>query len=241
MKVLDFGIAKLTSASTVTRDRIVGTPEYLSPEQAKGDPVCPASDVYALGIVLYELLTGSVPFPLPRDQSAVTAALTVIRQHLKESPEPPSRRNPKARISKKLERVALRALEKRVTKRFSCAGEMGEAMGYVPAESAKDDTPERAPTRPAQACLAVVQGPRLGHSIPLQALETPIGRADLEPGNVRISRRHVSISRRGSDYWLQDTSSNGTWVDNERVYGEVPLRVGASIKIGETVLRLTVG
>lgn len=239
VKVLDFGIAKLTSASTVTRDRIVGTPEYLSPEQAKGDPVCPASDVYALGIVLYELLTGIVPFPLPRDQAAVTAALTVIRQHLKERPEPPRRRNPNARISKKLEQVALRALEKRVTKRYSCAGEMGEAMGYVRREGPKEEVPERAPTRPAQACLTVIQGPRLGHSIPLQTLTTTVGRADLEPSNVRISRRHMCINRRGRDFWLQDTSSNGTWVDNERVYGEVPLRAGAVIKIGETVLRLT--
>ena len=87
VKVLDFGIAKLTSAATVTRDKIIGTPEYISPEQARGEPVRPASDVYSMGIVLYEMLTGSVPFPRPRGEDPFRAAMEVIRQHLQERPE----------------------------------------------------------------------------------------------------------------------------------------------------------
>lgn len=240
VKVLDFGIAKLTSASTVTRDKIVGTPEYLSPEQAKGEPVCPASDVYALGIVLYELLTGTVPFRLSQDQDLATAALTVIRQHLRERPEPPRRRNPSAQFSRKLEKVALKALQKSVSKRFSCAGEMGEELGYKPPPEALASVPEGPAVKPQRARLVVVQGQHTGRSIPLVAQTTTIGRALLEPSDVTISRKHACIICRGGDYWLQDLSSNGTWVDSQRVYGEVPLRAGARIVIGETVLRLAV-
>lgn len=240
VKVLDFGIAKLTSASTVTRDKIVGTPEYLSPEQARGDPVCPASDVYALGIVLYELLTGSVPFPLAKKQDPISAALTVIRQHLEERPEPPNKRNPSVRVAKNLERVALRALEKKVTDRYRCAGEMGAALGYRPhVATPAADTGKRS-LKDTQARLVVLQGPRCGQAICLDAATTTIGRVDIEPSNVSISRQHACIICRGADYWIQDTSSNGTWVDSQRVYGEVPLRVGARITIGETVLQLVV-
>ena len=82
VKVVDFGIARLTSAVTVTQNKLVGTPEYMSPEQAKGEPVQAPSDVYALGIVLYELLTGRVPFPLPPNGHDWRSAMTVVDQHL---------------------------------------------------------------------------------------------------------------------------------------------------------------
>lgn len=232
-KVLDFGIAKLTSASTVTRDKIVGTPEYISPEQARGEPVCAASDVYALGIVLYELLTGTVPFGRTSGGDAYSSALAVIRQHLEERPEPPRRRKPGAEISAKLERVVLRALEKNPKKRYETAAEMRSALGYEPAEAAR---PTPVSIRPA--CLYITQGPRQGSSIGLSDRIVTIGRADLDPSNTAISRQHVTVFVRGDGYWLQDCSTNGTWVDNQRVYGEIPLRLGAQIAIANTVLCL---
>jgi serine/threonine protein kinase len=232
-KVLDFGIAKLTSASTVTRDKIVGTPEYISPEQARGDPVQPASDVYSLGILLYEMLTGSVPFRRPRTDEPFKAAIDVIRQHLKEEPEPLHKRNPTTEISPRMERATMRALEKDVNHRYATAKELGEAMGY-------EEPLDRITTsvQPIQASLVIVQGPRRGQRITLSSQLLPLGRKELSSNNTTISRHHANVVFRGGSYWLEDTSKNGTWVNNTRVYGETPLVNGSVIVIGDNVLRL---
>jgi serine/threonine protein kinase len=233
VKVLDFGIAKLTSASTVTRDKIVGTPEYISPEQARGDPVRPASDVYSLGIVLYEMLTGTVPFRRPSSQEPLRSAIEVIRQHLEEEAEPLRKRNPSAQISPQLERVTMRALSKSLQDRYTTAEEMGQAMGCHEPPDRKTEPPIRIP-----AYLAIVRGPRRGQRIPLSDQAVILGRLELDAANTMISRRHASVSFRGGSYWLEDSSKNGTWVDNVRVYGEVPLADGSVIMIGDNVLRL---
>ena len=232
-KVLDFGIAKLTSASTVTRDKIVGTPEYISPEQARGDPVLPASDVYSLGILLYEMLTGTVPFRRDRDGEPFKAAIDVIRQHLKEKPEPLHRRNPAAEISPRMERATMRALEKDLQDRYPTAKELGDALGY-------QEPLERVTTsvQPIQANLVIVQGPRHGQRITLSSDLLPLGRRELASNNTAISRQHAKVVLRGGSYWIEDLSKNGTWVDNTRVYGEAPLVDGSVIVIGDNVLRL---
>lgn len=233
VKVLDFGIAKLTSAATVTRDKIVGTPEYISPEQARGDPVRPASDVYSLGVVLYEMLSGSVPFPRPPHMDGLPAAMEVIRQHLKEQPEPLQKRKPDIQVSRRLERVTMRALKKRIRERYPTAGAMRKALGYLP----KAEQPTALEPRPG-ASLFVVRGPQQGRRIPLTAGTVALGRLDLDPANIGISRHHVDIVFQGGGYWLHDLSKNGTWIDNRRVYGEAPLKTGSLILIGDNVLRL---
>lgn len=232
-KVLDFGIAKLTSASTVTRDKIVGTPEYISPEQARGEPVQPASDVYSLGILLYEMLTGSVPFRRLRTEEPFKAAIDVIRQHLKEEPEPLHRRNPTADVSQRMEQATMRALKKDLNERFATAKELGEAMGY-------QEPSDRITTsvQPVQASLVIVQGPFRGQRLTLSSQTLPLGRKELGSENATISRRHANIVFRAGSYWLEDMSKNGTWVDNTRVYGEAPLVNGSVIVIGDNVLRL---
>lgn len=236
VKVLDFGIAKLTSASTVTRDKIVGTPEYISPEQARGDPVQPASDVYSMGVVLYEMLTGSVPFPRPPTEDPYKAALEVVRQHLKVEPEPMRKRNPAAQVSPRVERVTMRALKKDLRHRYADAKELSQALGY------RDSVALRvAPQTPSAASLVVLQGPRQGERIQVTGQRFTVGRSELDSSNATISRCHANLSFRSGSYWLEDTSKNGTWVDQVRVYGEVPLKPGAVIVIGENVLRFEVG
>lgn len=235
VKVTDFGIAKLSSSVTVTKERIVGTPEYISPEQARGEEqVKRASDIYSLGVVLYESLTGRVPFPLAQDKDTYQAAYTVIRQHVNEAPTPPSRYNPN--VTPVLERAALRALEKTPNKRFATAAEMAQAIGY-------DRTAILPITLPAvqkAMQLVVVEGSGVGKVIPLTGTDVEIGRAELDPANLEISRRHVIVSRQGQAWWLKDVSRNGTWVNGLRVYDQVMLDSDALIEIGGCKLRLAV-
>ncbi|HHW43609.1 MAG TPA: Stk1 family PASTA domain-containing Ser/Thr kinase, partial [Desulfotomaculum sp.] len=115
-KLTDFGIAREATAATVTQtDTIVGSVHYLSPEQARGEVAGPKSDIYSLGVVLYEMLTGTVPF-------AGDSPISVAIKHIQEEPEPPSRRNPA--IPPALEQVVLRALAKNPGQRFASAREM---------------------------------------------------------------------------------------------------------------------
>jgi serine/threonine-protein kinase len=111
VKVLDFGIAKITDSSgeegpALTRAGFVcGTPEYMSPEQARGAQLDHRSDLYAVGVLLYQLMTGLLPFE-------ADSAVGFATQHLNAEPPPPSQRRPDARISPGMERLILRALSK---------------------------------------------------------------------------------------------------------------------------------
>jgi serine/threonine protein kinase len=257
-KVLDFGIAKLTSAATVTRDKIVGTPEYISPEQARGDRVVPASDVYSVGVVLYEMLTGTVPFPRPADLDAWRGSLEVVHHHLESRPEPIRKRCPGAAVSRHVERATMRALKKHSRDRYTSARELGDALGYQPTARADVGTVHRAVREPplpdphpnrAEATLHILHGPRQGEVIILDGRTVTLGRYALRSTNRTISRSHATIFFRGTtsptgvgrepagSYWLKDTSTNGTWVDDVRIYGEVPLQPGATIAIGDNILR----
>jgi pSer/pThr/pTyr-binding forkhead associated (FHA) protein len=130
----------------------------------------------------------------------------------------------------------MRALEKDVKDRYDTAKEMGEAVGYK--EAVELPTTSVKPLRPT---LRVMQGSRKGQRIPLAEESLALGRLDFDASDTSISRRHVNIIYRGGGYWLHDLSKNGTWVDNQRVYGEIPLRTGAMIMFGENVLRLEMG
>ncbi|MGH2969481.1 MAG: protein kinase domain-containing protein, partial [Solirubrobacteraceae bacterium] len=118
-KVTDFGIARAGASDMTETGSIMGTAQYLSPEQAQGQPVSPRSDLYSIGVMLYELLTGRVPFDA---ESAVTIAL----KHVSERPRPPSELNPA--VPPALDAVVLRALEKDPARRFADADEFAAAL-----------------------------------------------------------------------------------------------------------------
>ena len=115
LKVTDFGIARSGASQMTEAGSIVGTAQYLSPEQARGAPVDPRSDLYSLGIVLYEMLTGTVPF-------AGDAPVEIAMKHLQTVPEPPSTLRPE--VPHDLDAVVMRALAKDPDERFDSAEEM---------------------------------------------------------------------------------------------------------------------
>jgi beta-lactam-binding protein with PASTA domain len=125
VKVMDFGIARAISDSSATVAQtsvILGTAQYFSPEQAKGETVDIRSDLYSTGVVLFEMLTGRAPF---RGDSAIAVAY----QHVSERPEVPSRVNPE--LTEPMDAVVLRALEKDKTRRYQSADEFRQDVDAV--------------------------------------------------------------------------------------------------------------
>jgi eukaryotic-like serine/threonine-protein kinase len=123
VKVMDFGIARAGAASQMTEaGSIIGTAQYLSPEQARGAPVDQTSDLYSTGIVLYELLTGTVPFT---GETPVEIAM----KHLSQVPAPPSTH--RQEIPRDLDYVVLRALAKDPADRYHSAEEMDSDLERI--------------------------------------------------------------------------------------------------------------
>ena len=124
LRVTDFGLARLTDLSRNTMTgSILGSPEFMSPEQARGETVDARSDLFSVGVILYFLVTGTKPF----SRSNPLATLAAVCQT---EAEPPQKRNPK--VSARLALLILKALEKNPTRRFASATEFREAIeGYL--------------------------------------------------------------------------------------------------------------
>jgi eukaryotic-like serine/threonine-protein kinase len=156
-KVTDFGIAKAGASDMTQTGSIMGTAQYLSPEQAQGLAVSAASDLYSVGIILYEMLTGRVPF---EGESAVTIAL----KQVSEQPVPPSAYNPE--IPPALEAVVLRALEKEPSRRFADSDEFAAALEAAAAGVAP--VAAGPPTAPlATDVTQIVHAPRTAPVVPM--------------------------------------------------------------------------
>jgi serine/threonine-protein kinase len=198
--VVDFGMAKIvtgggtgTTALTV-HNMVFGTPEYMAPEQARGDELDARCDVYATGVMLYELLTGSVPF-------TGATPLSVLTAHMTMPPPPPSSKNPARRISPALEAVVLHAIAKDPADRYATAAEFATAI--VHARSQPEDMRSVRPgfyriegdasaediaraTVPASASLSLLHAPRPSAFVPPRVSPLPpLGRLPVFEGRSR--------------------------------------------------------
>ena len=166
-KLMDLGIARSLDGESITRaSSIIGTAGYVSPEQARGEQVDHRSDIYSLGCVLYEMLTGRRPFE-------AADPLAVAYKHVHETPAPPTSLEPS--IPPGLEAVTLRAMDKDPEARFQSAAEMASAL---------DD--RTAPVAPAAATTPL---PAIGATVPLPvavATETLPRRTDRPPPRRRL-------------------------------------------------------
>lgn len=157
VKVTDFGIAQaLTATKPRERQRIVwGSPHYFSPEQAQGEPPTPASDVYAIGIVLFEMLTGRLPF-VGTDQQELALA------HIRETPPNPSDFNPNVPVH--LDRILQKVLSKEPASRYRTAEQLGRILVSYRRQGhlTTDQVPEVPPSTPrpdAEPTLSPVPRP----------------------------------------------------------------------------------
>jgi beta-lactam-binding protein with PASTA domain/tRNA A-37 threonylcarbamoyl transferase component Bud32 len=154
LKVTDFGIARHGASQMTEAGSIMGTAQYLSPEQARGAPVTASSDLYSVGILLYEMLTGKVPF-------TGDSAIEIAMKHLNDYPKPPSKIRPE--IAEELDHVVLRALAKAPEERYQSAEEFAEDLQRV--DAGLPVSPET-----SEAATALLTLPTLGAGGTTEAL-----------------------------------------------------------------------
>lgn len=201
VRILDFGIAKLLGcgrdAAVTTDGHVVGSPEYMSPEQVRGRPLDPRSDLYALGVVIFEIFTGVAPF------RADTPVATMLR-HLES--EPPLLSPQATRLPEALLPVLGRALAKDPARRFATAAELRQALeaarsrleGQTTEELVRREANET-PGPPAQPSATTASVPFVAHSAHARHLVPVLLRALRHPDQTTRLGAAQALGRIGPD------------------------------------------
>ncbi|MEM9696822.1 MAG: serine/threonine-protein kinase, partial [Myxococcota bacterium] len=195
VKLVDFGIAKMmhAAAGELTETGVIlGTPYYMSPEQARGEELDARTDIYSLGVMLYRAFTGRLPF-------VADTAMGVLTRHITEKPQTPSKL---VEIDRPLERLILRCMEKKPIDRFQTMTEVAEAIRSLPpfegsvADTGSDDMRSTRDERtsvpsesPTPASLPAASSDRLPTHPSAEAWPPPSG----DPSGVSEPRTRPSI------------------------------------------------
>jgi serine/threonine protein kinase len=249
----DLGLVRLLDSPRLTQDGIsMGTPAYMSPEQASGQSTDARSDVYSLGILFYELAVGRLPFPI----HSITEA---IRYHTKEPPPPPRSLRPD--LPESIEKVILKAVEKDPTKRFPDAAAMAQELEITllslpsqPIPRSKPPVKVASPVSPGRSAISgqreQARGADASSSTPKKVdgiqvtaknkppqfipikprvkdmVEMSIGRdenADICLDSPGVSRHHAKLTYDGTEYYLTDLNST-----NRTFLGDAELLPGVA-------------
>jgi eukaryotic-like serine/threonine-protein kinase len=159
VKILDFGIAKVMRGDSIdpqspqltATGQTLGTLEYMSPEQLMGKQLDGRSDVYALGVVAYEMITGRLPFPDAKGPAGLITA------QLKQTPMPPSQANPKANLPAQADRTILKCLEKDKNNRYADVTQLAQALQEVIDHSRESSNPLATPLPSAASSARMPQ------------------------------------------------------------------------------------
>jgi serine/threonine protein kinase len=185
VKVCDFGIAKATlddgkddQGSMLTIQGLVcGTPEYMAPEQARGEPLDGRADLYAVGVILYQLVTGDIPF-------RADSPMAIVSRHLVDIPVPPTRRRPDLRLPKIIDDIVMRGLEKDRDMRYPNAVAFREVLEGILGATSGPATPLPPNLRAAMPTARDISG----HDLPPRASGAPpgTGMVPTEPAPARF-------------------------------------------------------
>ncbi|MCA9646321.1 MAG: serine/threonine protein kinase [Polyangiaceae bacterium] len=192
VRVLDFGMAKLIHGSSsvsmtalTEQNMVFGTPEYMAPEQARGDEVDARSDIYSAGVLLYELISGKLPF-------RGNTPIGIMTAHLTEEPVPPSSHAPDRKIPPAIESVVLHAMAKEPAARYPSARHLREALQQ--ALESPEDIHSIAPPSSDDLSLTDTQ-----HDM---KLPDGLGRTEVDMVAVTLDARPAQAEQGSSKVWL---------------------------------------
>jgi serine/threonine protein kinase len=244
--IIDLGLAWFTKGeSMLPESKLVTIPSFLSPEQARGAPQDIRSDVYKVGVLLYQLATVKLPFPVKTLEEAV-------EYHRKEQPPPPHLL--RQTLWENFEQVILTALQKDPNKRFPDMASLAQALEkaatrlqVTPSKPPLPDLVKKPVTQPGIDCLLVETPNRPAYTLAIKPGEMSIGRgneADIPLNSLAVSRTHAKLISDGRDYFLIDLeSTNGTYLDDGKLLAGVrePWTPSKVARIGPFTLKLMRG
>jgi len=215
VKVMDLGLAKVRGATTLTNVQAkIGTPQYMSPEQVRGKEATERSDLYAVGVMLYEMVTGVRPFDSDDPQA-------ILYQHLNVPPEPPTTFNPT--LPSALQALMLRLLDKNPSQRPTSAREVLGVLEAVPAEEMRMVS-GKAASEGTHVLEVLGGGAHVVREIPVSGyIWIGRGSAEFKPDVLipdectSASRQHAALDLRGNRPVLEDHSRLGTIVNGRRL------------------------
>lgn len=192
IKITDFGIAMASSGNSLTQtNTLLGSVHYLSPEQARGSIATKRSDIYSLGIILYELLVGKVPF---EGETAVSIALKHFRDQV------PSVRQVNPSIPQALENVVYRATAKDPAQRYKTAAEMAADLATVLLPERENEAPLKL-MDPGNEETKVLDYHQIKEEV-AKAKEEPVKKAPVDQKKKEPEEEHLKNKRRHRDVWV---------------------------------------